>query len=280
MKSSAKSGRDARINTLSYGIADMQSRAIQSLGGANNVGEGGDVGEGGEGDDVMVIDGSRERLINSSLPDDIFTISGSTISSGGRGFFAPKKTSRGPSKQMKLCGNAVDPNAPERMNIAIADFIHSNCLPFSLAEDPKFLKVIQVAKSLGEYKPPNQRLIGNKYLDTLHGINWKEMMKTLLSEASIFGITVFGDGATIKTVPLLNVLAAGVNNSFALLDIADCTNHLAMGGMKDASNIANIITSLIAHLEGEVDEHQQKCTGIVDLVFLMVQVMCKMLDNS
>jgi hypothetical protein len=181
---------------------------------------------------------------------------------------------------MKLCGNAVDPNAPERMNIAIADFIHSNCLPFSLAEDPKFLKVIQVAKSLGEYKPPNQRLIGNKYLDTLHGINWKEMMKTLLSEASIFGITVFGDGATIKTVPLLNVLAAGVNNSFALLEIADCTNHLAMGGMKDASHIANIITPLIAHLEGEVDEHQRKCTGIVDLVFLMVQVMCKMLDNS
>ena len=29
------------------------------------------------------------------------------------------------SRQMKLCGNAVDPNAPEHMNIAIADLIRS-----------------------------------------------------------------------------------------------------------------------------------------------------------
>ena len=59
-------------------------------------------------------------------------------------------------QQMKLCGNAVDPNAPERMNVAIADLIHSNLLPFSLVEDPKFLKVLQVARSLdASYKPPN-----------------------------------------------------------------------------------------------------------------------------
>ena len=38
---------------------------------------------------------------------------------------------------MKLCGNSVDPNAAGRMNIAIADFLHSHCLPFSLATDPK-----------------------------------------------------------------------------------------------------------------------------------------------
>ncbi len=55
-------------------------------------------------------------------------------------------------------------------------------------------------------------------------------MKTLMPEARVFGLTLFGDGATIKTVPLVNVLAAGINNLFALLDIADCTDHLAKGG--------------------------------------------------
>ncbi len=54
-------------------------------------------------------------------------------------------------------------------------------------------------------------------------------MKTLLSEARVFGLTLFGDGATIKTFPLVNVLAAGINNPFALLDIADCTDNLAKG---------------------------------------------------
>ncbi len=182
-----------------------------------------------------------------------------------------QKTERGHGKQLKLCGganaNAIDPDAPEKMHVAIADFIHSNCLPFLLVEDQKFMKVIKVARTVGQYKPPTRKLIGGKYLDAIHEINWKEQMKSLLSEANIFGITLIGDGATIKTVPLLNVLAAGVNNPFALIHIADCTNHLAMGGMKDVSHIADIITPLIANLEAEVDEHKQKCTGIVDLVF-------------
>ncbi len=62
----------------------------------------------------------------------------------------------------------------------------------------------------------------------------------LLSEARIFGLTVFGDGATIKSVALVNDLAAGVNNPFALLDIADCTGHLTVGGKKDTQYIANM----------------------------------------
>jgi hypothetical protein len=91
--------------------------------------------------------------------------------------------------------------------------------------------------------------LAGKYLDTLYDKDWKEQMKNLLSEGSIFGITLFGDGATIKGLPLLNVLAAGVNNPFALLDIVNCTNHVAKGGKRDASYITDIIIPLIALLE-------------------------------
>ena len=77
-------------------------------------------------------------------------------------------------------------------------------------------------------------------------------MKTLMSEARVCGLTLFGDGATIKTVPLVNVLAAGINNPFALLDIADCTDHLAKGGKKDARYIAKIWMPLIKQIESEV----------------------------
>ncbi len=31
------------------------------------------------------------------------------------------------------------------------------------------------------------------------------MMTTLLLEVDIFGLTIFGDGATIKSVPLINI---------------------------------------------------------------------------
>jgi hypothetical protein len=50
---------------------------------------------------------------------------------------------------MKLCGNAIDPNAPARMDAAMADFIHSHCLPFSLAGDPKLMKIIKEARKSG-----------------------------------------------------------------------------------------------------------------------------------
>jgi hypothetical protein len=143
---------------------------------------------------------------------------------------------------MKLCGNAIDPNAPACMDVAIADFIHSHLLPFSLAQDPKLMKIIEEARKLGpSYLPPHRNDIAGKYFDALYVAHWKEQMKTLLSEARVFGITVFGDGATIKTVPLVNVLAACVTNPFALLEIAGCTAHLAKGAKKDAKYIAKII---------------------------------------
>ena len=50
---------------------------------------------------------------------------------------------------MKLCGNPVDPNAGARMDVAITDFLHSHLLPFSLAQDPKLIKIIDEARKLG-----------------------------------------------------------------------------------------------------------------------------------
>jgi hypothetical protein len=83
-------------------------------------------------------------------------------------------------------------------------------------------------------------------------------MKTLLLEARVFGITVFGDGATIKPVPLINVLAACVNNPFALLETADCTAHIAKGGKNDAKYIAKIGMPLIQLMESEEDIHKKR----------------------
>jgi hypothetical protein len=52
--------------------------------------------------------------------------------------------------QMKLCGNSTNSSAPARRDVAIADFIHSHLLPFSIATDAKMLKIIEIAKQLGQ----------------------------------------------------------------------------------------------------------------------------------
>jgi hypothetical protein len=59
---------------------------------------------------------------------------------------------------------------------------------------------------------------------------------------------LYGDGATIATTRLINALGAGVHNSFAMLDVFDCTGHRAEGGIKDAVYIAGLFIPLIAKL--------------------------------
>jgi hypothetical protein len=137
-------------------------------------------------------------------------------------------------QQMKLCGRDVnDPIANQRMDIAIADFVHSNCLPFSLTRCPKFLKVIAEAKNVNtKYLPPNQNQMSGTLLDGLYISNYDEMRRTLLLESRIFGVTIYGDGATITNTPLINILAASPNNPSALLEIVDCTSQMAIGGKK------------------------------------------------
>ena len=264
-KTAERADRNNRQDVLNSNIQDIQSRAINAMGGG--------LVDGNVAANVSTFEPPHKRPFIHPNQGSNFT--GSTISSGStRGMsscFSPSidhgNNHRVVAKgQMKLW-RANDSAASDRMDMAIADFVHSNCLPFSLAEDPKFLRVIEVAKSLGPYKPPSRKDIGEKYLDALHEMNWKEQMKTIVCEGNVFGITIFGDGATIKSVPLINVLAAGVNNPFALLSIADCTAHLAAGGMKDAVHIAKIIEPLIEQLEGKVDNNKRKCVGIVDLVF-------------
>ena len=53
---------------------------------------------------------------------------------------------------------------------------------------------------------------------------------TLLKEADIFGFTLFGDGATVGRMPLINIMASGVYETAAVLEIVDCSSYLASGG--------------------------------------------------
>jgi hypothetical protein len=69
-------------------------------------------------------------------------------------------------------------------------------------------------------------------LDGLYISKYDEMMRTLLLGSRIFGVTMYGDGATITNIPLINMLVAGPNNPSALLEIVDCSIQMAVGGKK------------------------------------------------
>ena len=158
-------------------------------------------------------------------------------------------------RQTKMWSSASDPAAELQMDVAIADFILSKNYDFSLAEDEKFKHMIDVARKLPpNYKPPSAYKVGGELLTKLYDVNWERETNMLLKDSRTFGISIYGDGATIKTYSKINACASGVYNSFSMLDVFDCTEHMAAGGIKDAPYISGLFVPLIQKLEDMADQ--------------------------
>ncbi len=61
----------------------------------------------------------------------------------------------------------------------------------------------------------------------------------LLQDVEVFGLGWLGDGATIKRMPLLNILVLCGNVPPTVVSIVDCTSHISDGGKKDATYTMN-----------------------------------------
>jgi Protein of unknown function (DUF 659) len=165
-----------------------------------------------------------------------------------------------PSFTQTLLHDGPNPNAESKLTMAIADMIHSCGLSFSLGSEPKFRLVLQIAKAVGSgYLPPLRKDIGGKLLELNYKNYMKNNMEKLKQEASTYGITFYGDGATIKKMPLINVLASGAHLPVFVLEIADCSKHLALGGKKDARYIASLFRPHIDSIEASIPG----CTDVV-----------------
>ena len=99
------------------------------------------------------------------------------------------------------------------------------------------------------YKPPTAKAVRTELLDLNHARYMERNIQELEKEADVFGLAFLGDGATVKRMLLLNVLASGKNAPATVLEIVDCTGHLSNGGKKDASFIANTFLPHLAKLD-------------------------------
>ncbi len=65
----------------------------------------------------------------------------------------------------------------------------------------------------------------------------------LLKEAQTIGLAFLGDGATVKRMALLNILAMCADTPPTTVSIQDCTMHMQDCGKKDASYIASLFAN-------------------------------------
>ncbi len=151
------------------------------------------------------------------------------------------------------------PTAVTELDTAISHFLAANSLPFSLSEDPLFKRILTMARSVNQsYKPPSRSNIAGKYLTSIYSSYRKEATDKLIEGGPTFGITIFGDGATIRKIPLINMLGSNPEQTSCLLDIVDCSQHMSDGGKKDAWYIAKKFLPVMK----EIDPNKE----LIDLV--------------
>ena len=102
------------------------------------------------------------------------------------------------------------------------------------------------------YKSPNHHDVGGKNLDLNYNSLLERQYTSLLKDADLYGLVLYGDGATVKKIPLINILASGAHLTTAVLDIMDCSKHMCKGGKKDALYIAKCFLPHLKKLDPEM----------------------------
>ncbi len=176
---------------------------------------------------LSCLEPNEEIHVGEFLPSSI-SVAASTISS---------KDSK---VQTKIFAHSPNPMAVSHLNVAIADCIHSNSLPFRLTKDPKFVAMIRAAKfAPSNYVTPTRFAIAGELLDATYNTYMAEVKSEIERDADLLGLTIYGDGATIDKRPMINVMTASAYNPQALCDVIDCSDYMADGGIKDARYICS-----------------------------------------
>jgi hypothetical protein len=127
------------------------------------------------------------------------------------------------------------PGASARLHLALAELCHANGLAFGIPSCREMKLVLTLARQVGEsYKPPGRNEVGGTLLESNYSTHKDTQMATLASDLEVYGVALYGDGATIKKMPLVNVLASGAHNTAAVLEIHDCSGHCSQGKKKGA----------------------------------------------
>ena len=110
-----------------------------------------------------------------------------------------------------------------RLTSAIAEFVYSKGLPFSSIEGEHFLQILRLTRLVpNSYRPPTRKVIANDLLQITYERKLQKYMNDLEIDSDVYGLSLFGDGATVHGMPLMNILAAGVGEPCAVLAIVNC----------------------------------------------------------
>ena len=147
-----------------------------------------------------------------------------------------------PKGQMTLAAGLPNPTGNEVARNAVARYLISTNKPLSDCEDLLFQTMCLSFRNVdSKFKFPSRGTLTDQYLPAHAKSRREDSYHKLKANAKDFGVAIFGDGATIKRLPLVNLLASSGTCPSALLEIVDCTKHMSEGGIKSAEYIAGLM---------------------------------------
>ncbi len=77
-------------------------------------------------------------------------------------------------------------------------------------------------------------------LDLNFQMKYFDNKTNLLKSTDVFGLSFLGNGATVKRMPLMNIIAACADTPPITISIHDCMKHMQEGGKKDAMYVVGL----------------------------------------
>ncbi len=110
-----------------------------------------------------------------------------------------------------------------------------------VVESPRFKWVVFVLSKVGsDFEIPKQRQIGGPLLDLNFQTKYFVDKTNLLKTADVFGLGFLANGATVKRMPLMNIIASCSDTPPITISIRDCMKHMQEGGTKDATYVSGL----------------------------------------
>ena len=186
------------------------------------------------------------------LNDDVIAVDGQSTMSSVTRFQTPPRSIgvRNRSGQQSRTPSDIRVSNDAKLELAIAECWFTNNLPDGSVETDSFARVISSCRlTTSEFKIPRRNKLGGPLLQLSYNSTKAVNTTTLLRAAHTWGTSWMGDGATVKKMPLINVLGMSGNSHPVVVAVNDCTEHMAAGGKKDASYISAIFEDKV----GEYD---------------------------
>lgn len=182
------------------------------------------------------------------------------------------------SPAKRLASGEIKIVESKMLDATIASFFYENALSFNVADSPSLAAVIDQCIEFGQqhpgrrYKAPNRRRISGPLLDSAFEATTLQA-QPIIDRAKKYGGTLASDGwSNVQRRPITNFMLV-TRESAIFLKSVDSTDHMADGGRKNATYLAEQINIVIREIGAEnivqviMDGANKACWPIINSEF-------------